>query len=84
MNAFEPNYEGSPIVFGPPQALSSAIGSHNYGARAGHHEDLNAPDDDDTQDVKDARNVFVTLAKQWLGVSAVAGTGAASILPVER
>ncbi|MBO4228516.1 FAD-dependent monooxygenase [Bradyrhizobium neotropicale] len=37
VNAFEPNYEGSPIVFGPPGAVSSAIGSHGYAARAGHH-----------------------------------------------
>jgi hypothetical protein len=37
VNAFEPNYEGSPIVFGPPGAVSSAIGSHRHAARAGHH-----------------------------------------------
>jgi 2-polyprenyl-6-methoxyphenol hydroxylase-like FAD-dependent oxidoreductase len=37
VNAFEPNYEGSPIVFGPAGAVSSAIGSHAYAARAGHH-----------------------------------------------
>jgi hypothetical protein len=37
VNAFEPNYEGSPIMFGPEGAVSSAIGSHAYAARAGHH-----------------------------------------------
>ncbi|MGY4295818.1 2-polyprenyl-6-methoxyphenol hydroxylase-like FAD-dependent oxidoreductase [Bradyrhizobium sp. i1.4.4] len=37
VNAFEPNYEGSPIVFGPAGAVCSAIGSHAYPARAGHH-----------------------------------------------
>ncbi|WP_024519178.1 FAD-dependent monooxygenase [Bradyrhizobium sp. Tv2a-2] len=37
VNAFEPNYEGSPIVWGPAGAVSSAIGSHAYAARAGHH-----------------------------------------------
>ena len=37
VNAFEPNYEGSPIVFGPEGGMSSAIGSHAYAARAGHH-----------------------------------------------
>jgi 2-polyprenyl-6-methoxyphenol hydroxylase-like FAD-dependent oxidoreductase len=37
VNAFEPNYEGSPIVFGPPGAACSAIGSHAHAARAGHH-----------------------------------------------
>jgi 2-polyprenyl-6-methoxyphenol hydroxylase-like FAD-dependent oxidoreductase len=34
---YEPNYEGSPIVFGPPGAVSSAHGSHTFTARAGHH-----------------------------------------------
>jgi 2-polyprenyl-6-methoxyphenol hydroxylase-like FAD-dependent oxidoreductase len=34
---YEPNYEGSPIVFGPPGAKSSASGSHTFKARAGHH-----------------------------------------------
>src|SRR6185312_15117557 len=36
VSAFEPNYEGSPIVFGPKGGVSSAIGSHTYAARAGH------------------------------------------------
>src|SRR5262249_21683240 len=34
---YEPNYEGSPVVFGPPGAASSAHGSHTFTARAGHH-----------------------------------------------
>ena len=34
---YEPNYEGSPIVFGPPGGVSSARGSHTFTARAGHH-----------------------------------------------
>jgi 4-hydroxyisophthalate hydroxylase len=34
---YEPNYEGSPIVFGPPGGASSAHGSHTFTARAGHH-----------------------------------------------
>lgn len=37
VKAFEPNYEGSPIVMGPPNAVSSAKGEHMYAARAGHH-----------------------------------------------
>jgi 2-polyprenyl-6-methoxyphenol hydroxylase-like FAD-dependent oxidoreductase len=37
VNAFEPNYEGSPIVSGPSGKLPSAIGSHTFEARAGHH-----------------------------------------------
>jgi 4-hydroxyisophthalate hydroxylase len=37
VNSFEPNYEGSSIVAGPPGATCSAIGSHQFVARAGHH-----------------------------------------------
>ncbi|MGH6980591.1 MAG: FAD-dependent monooxygenase, partial [Stellaceae bacterium] len=34
---FEPNYAGSPVVWGPPGASNSALGSHQFAARAGHH-----------------------------------------------
>jgi 2-polyprenyl-6-methoxyphenol hydroxylase-like FAD-dependent oxidoreductase len=34
---FEPNYEGSPLVWGPPGATCSAVGSHRHIARTGHH-----------------------------------------------
>jgi 4-hydroxyisophthalate hydroxylase len=34
---FEPHYEGSPIVVGPPGGVVSAHGEHTYRARAGHH-----------------------------------------------
>jgi 4-hydroxyisophthalate hydroxylase len=34
---YEPHYEGSPIVFGPPGGKSGAHGSHTFKARAGHH-----------------------------------------------
>lgn len=34
---FEPNYEGSPIVFGPANGVSAAVGSHDFAARPGHH-----------------------------------------------
>src|SRR4051812_45228436 len=37
VNSFEPNYEGSPIVCGPGGGSCSAIGSHQFAARAGHH-----------------------------------------------
>lgn len=37
INAFEPNYEGSSIACGPPGGTSSALGSHVFAARAGHH-----------------------------------------------
>ncbi len=34
---YEPHYEGSSIVLGPPGGTSSARGSHSFKARAGHH-----------------------------------------------
>src|SRR5262245_1471448 len=37
VHAFEPIYEGSPIVWGPPGACCSALGAHAFRARAGHH-----------------------------------------------
>ena len=37
VHAFEPNYEGSPIVFNGENGISSAVGSHRFEARTGHH-----------------------------------------------
>jgi 4-hydroxyisophthalate hydroxylase len=37
ITTYEPHYEGSPVVFGPPGGKSSARGSHIFKARAGHH-----------------------------------------------
>jgi 2-polyprenyl-6-methoxyphenol hydroxylase-like FAD-dependent oxidoreductase len=37
VGSFEPHYEGSPVVTGPPDGRSSAAGSHAFTARAGHH-----------------------------------------------
>jgi 2-polyprenyl-6-methoxyphenol hydroxylase-like FAD-dependent oxidoreductase len=37
VNSFEPNYEGSSIVWGPKGASSSAVGKHDAIARPGHH-----------------------------------------------
>ena len=37
VQSFEPHYTGSSIVFGPPDAASSAAGKHEFAARAGHH-----------------------------------------------
>jgi hypothetical protein len=37
VHRYEPNYEGSPVVFGPPGAKSGAHGDHSFVARAGHH-----------------------------------------------
>jgi 4-hydroxyisophthalate hydroxylase len=37
VHSFEPHYEGSSIVFGPADGLSSTRGTHKHAARAGHH-----------------------------------------------
>lgn len=37
VTAFEPHYEGSPILFGPKHGRSSAVGAHQFAARPGHH-----------------------------------------------
>jgi 4-hydroxyisophthalate hydroxylase len=37
VHVFEPNYEGSPVVWGPPGGSCSARGAHAFRARAGHH-----------------------------------------------
>jgi len=37
VHSFEPNYEGSPIVWGISNGKSSAVGSHMFEARVGHH-----------------------------------------------
>ena len=34
---YEPNYEGSPVILGPPGGVCSARGTHMLRARAGHH-----------------------------------------------
>jgi hypothetical protein len=34
---YEPNYEGSPVIFGPPNGISRARGDYRLKARAGHH-----------------------------------------------
>src|SRR6186997_1084365 len=34
---YEPSYEGSPVVMGPPGGKSTAHGKHVFKARAGHH-----------------------------------------------
>ena len=54
---YEPHYEGSSIVFGPPHGVSSASGTHTFKARAGHH----LP----PQRLSGGRNVFEELGKDF-------------------
>ena len=35
--SYVPHYEGSPVVFGPPNAFCGIHGNHSYVARPGHH-----------------------------------------------
>jgi len=37
ISSFVPNYDGSPIVTGTPDAAPNALGTHEFTARAGHH-----------------------------------------------
>jgi hypothetical protein len=55
VNAFEPNYEGSSVVWGAADASSSAIGNHSFTARPGHHL---AP-----AQLSDGRDVYDDLGK---------------------
>ena len=52
---YEPNYEGSPVVMGPPGGVSTAHGVHSFKARAGHH----LP----PQMLSSGRNVFEELGR---------------------
>lgn len=53
VQTYEPNYEGSPVVCGPPNGRCSAHGTHAFAARAGHH----LP----PQPLSGGRNVFEAL-----------------------
>ena len=53
ITSYEPNYEGSPVVAGPPGGKSGAHGTHTWSARAGHHL---AP-----QPLSSGKNVFEEL-----------------------
>lgn len=53
--SYEPNYEGSAVVAGPPDGVTSAHGQHSFQARAGHHL---AP-----QVLSSGRNVFEELGR---------------------
>jgi 2-polyprenyl-6-methoxyphenol hydroxylase-like FAD-dependent oxidoreductase len=53
--SYVPNYQGSSIVCGPPNGVSSAHGVHSFKARAGHHL---AP-----QMLSSGRNVFEELGR---------------------
>ncbi|MCL3817644.1 FAD-dependent monooxygenase [Aeromicrobium wangtongii] len=37
LRGFEPHYDGSPVIAGPPGGVTSAHGTHTFVAQAGHH-----------------------------------------------
>ncbi len=37
IGVYEPHYEGSSVIWGPPGGVCSAHGSHTFAARPGHH-----------------------------------------------
>jgi 2-polyprenyl-6-methoxyphenol hydroxylase-like FAD-dependent oxidoreductase len=55
VQSYEPNYEGSSVVWGPPNGKCSAHGTHSFTARPGHHL---AP-----QPLSSGRNVFEELGR---------------------
>ena len=57
VRGYEPNYEGSPVVEGPPGGVCSAHGAHAFKARAGHHLT--------PQRLSDGRNVFAELGPDF-------------------
>jgi len=57
VQSYEPNYEGSSVVMGPPGGVCSAHGTHSFNARAGHHL---AP-----QPLSSGQNVFEELGPDF-------------------
>lgn len=55
--AYEPNYEASPIVFGPPGGVTTAYGVHSATARPGHHLS--------PQILSNGRNVYEELGREF-------------------
>jgi 4-hydroxyisophthalate hydroxylase len=71
---YEPSYEGSPVVIGPPGGRSTAHGRHVFKARVGHH----LP----PQVLSSGRNVFEELGR---GFTLLAfGVDDAAIEPFEQ
>ena len=68
VQTFEPHYEGSPIVFGPENGITSAKGSHVLIARAGHH----LP----PVPLSDGRDLFTELGTGFTLISLGAGKAA--------
>lgn len=66
--AYEPSYEASPIVFGPPGGKTTAHGTHSLKACAGHHLS--------PQSLSNGRNVFEELGRGFTLLALGADAGA--------
>jgi 4-hydroxyisophthalate hydroxylase len=77
VHAFEPNYEGSPVVFGREGVRPSARGAHLHLARAGHHVSPTM--------LEDGRNLYEALGPGFTLLSLGAdGDGTAAFADVAR
>ena len=76
VQSYEPNYEGSSVVMGPPNGVCSAHGVHSFKARAGHHL---AP-----QALSSGRNVFEELGPGFTLLAFDADAEAAEVVRAAR
>jgi 4-hydroxyisophthalate hydroxylase len=70
VDAFNPNYAGSPIVAGPAGAVSGAIGKHTYAARPGFHLT--------PQPLSSGKNIFEELGEGFTLLDLSSDGGASS------
>lgn len=76
--SYEPHYEGSPIVWGPPDSACSVHGNHTFEARAGHHLAPAA--------LSSGRDVFEELGREYtlVALSGDQGGAVAAFLAAAR
>jgi 2-polyprenyl-6-methoxyphenol hydroxylase-like FAD-dependent oxidoreductase len=73
--SYEPHYEGSSVIAGPPGGVCSIHGSHTFAARAGHHL---AP-----QPLSSGRNAFQELGSGFTLLALDAGEAAVQAIEAE-
>jgi hypothetical protein len=72
--AYEPHYEGSSVIVGPPGAACSIHGKHSYAAIPGHHLT--------PQELSSGRNVFEELGAEYTLLAF--GAGEADVAAAEK
>ena len=68
---YDPHYEGSSVVFGPPGSVCSARGTHTFTARSGHHLPSRL--------LSNERNVFEALGREFTLLAFDAGDSAVAM-----